>query len=32
MEAFVDKDFKLAAVWNEYPVEVLEDRGHVCPW
>lgn len=30
MEGFVgEKDFKLAAVWNEDPVDVLEDGGHV---
>lgn len=29
-EGFVgEKDFELAAVWNEDPVEVLEDRSHV---
>lgn len=30
MEDFVgEKDFELAAVWSEDPMEVLEDRGHV---
>lgn len=30
MEGFVgEKDFELAAVWSEDPMEVLEDRGHV---